>query len=373
VPYRVVQWATGVVGRYALRSLLERPDLELAAVVVSDPAKVGTDAGRLAGVAPVGIAATSDADAALSVPADCVLHAAAPSVATSGSLEPDLALLERMLAAGRNVVTTAGFLYPQALGADVAQRLAAACQAGNSTLLGTGLNPGFMSDLVPVVLSSLTARVDGVYARESSDMTGYGSVAVVREQLGLGLRGEDYQRALRRTRPFLSTCFTEPLHLVAAALGRRLDAVVATDEALPATRPLETATGVVAAGAVRANRWQFTGLVGGAPFVRLEAVYAVGARQEPAWYPPGFSATIDGRPRVALHLGETWLSNGLLATAMRAVNAVPAVCRADPGLLTVLDLPPRLLTPPGGAGNPQSLRWQGGASLPAGNDDVGKA
>ena len=71
----------------------------------------------------------------------------------------------------------------------------------------------------------------------------------------------------------------------------------------------------------------------------LEAVYRAHRQVAPAWPEPGCAVRIDGRPRLDLQLGEAWVSNGLAATAMHAVHAVPHVCRAAPGIRTFLDLP----------------------------------
>src|SRR6476620_217204 len=130
--YRVVQWATGFVGQEAIRGIVAHPELELVGVWVHSDDKVGRDAGELAGIDPLGVAATNDVDALLALDADCVVYA--PVLA---STTPVIRLLE----SGKNIVTPVGWIYPTAATPQLAE-LEAACRAGNATLHGTGINPG---------------------------------------------------------------------------------------------------------------------------------------------------------------------------------------------------------------------------------------
>lgn len=339
MPYRVIQWATGVVGRYALRSILNRPDLELVGVVVHDPAKAGRDAGELAGVPPTGVRATADPEEAFALDADCVSYMPAPSAFFADDPDRDTEVLCRLLAAGKNVVTTTGYLYPAAHGAALVAQLEAACREGGTSLHGTGLNPGFMGDLVPLVLSGLSARLDRVFARESSDMTGYASPGVIVDLMGFTKPPERYEVDAVPYRRFMLSCFAESIHLVAAGLGLTVEEVRAFDEYELATRRLEIAAGVAEPGTVCGSRWAYTGVVDGRDLVTLEVVYKVHPDVVTRWCPPGFAVRIEGRPRLDLEVGGEWIQNGLLATAAHAVNAIPLVCEAPPGVRTLLDLP----------------------------------
>lgn len=335
--YRVIQWATGTAGRFALRSIVNRPELELAGVVVHSEDKVGMDAGALLGTADVGVRAVSGLEAALEIDADCVSYMPLPSL-SKGSWD-DLDIICALLESGKNVVTTVGFLYPAALGKEVADRLDAACAAGRSSLHGTGLNPGFMSDLLPLAVSGLCARVDRIYARESSDMTDYPSKGIVFDAIGLGREPGRETRAVADFREFLRLTFLESIQLVADGLGVDLEGVEGREEHVVADRDIETLAGTVRAGTVRASRWTYSGRALGRDLIELEAIYQVDGLRSPAWFAPGMAAVVEGRPRVSIDLGKDWLSNGLLATAAHAVNAIPLVCAAGPGVRTLLDLP----------------------------------
>jgi hypothetical protein len=130
--YRVVQWATGNVGQRALRAVLDRDDFELVGVHAFSSDKIGTDAGALAGLAPVGVPATDDVDALIGAAPDCMIYT--PRII-------DYALVERMLRAGINVVTTGDFLtgthHPTERAA-----LEAAASDGAATFLAPALNRG---------------------------------------------------------------------------------------------------------------------------------------------------------------------------------------------------------------------------------------
>lgn len=335
--YRVIQWATGVAGKFALRSIITRPELELAGVVVHSPEKVGVDAGTLLGWPEVGVKAVSGLQAALDIEADCVSYMPLPSLA-SGSWD-DLDILCALLESGKNVVTTVGFLYPAALGVGVLDRLNAACEKGCSTLHGTGLNPGFISDLLPLIASGLCAKVERIYARECSDMGDYPSKGIVFDSIGLGRDPHHESRSVADFREFLRLTFNESIQLVADGLGVELEGTESGEEHVLAEHDIETLAGTVRTGTVRASRWTYSGRALGRTLIELDAIYQVGGLEDPAWYPPGMAAIVHGKPQVTIDLGREWLSNGLLATAAHAVNAIPLVCAAEPGVKTLLDLP----------------------------------
>src|SRR5215212_8481793 len=130
--YRVVGWSTGGVGQLAIRAIARRPDLELVGVWVHSVEKVGADAGVLAGIEPLGVPATNDADALLALRPDCVCYSASGESLDAGVV-PDMA---RMLEAGINVVTVSapGLVHPAGYNAEWRELLERAAAAGNATL-----------------------------------------------------------------------------------------------------------------------------------------------------------------------------------------------------------------------------------------------
>ncbi|MFC4061380.1 dihydrodipicolinate reductase [Planomonospora corallina] len=336
-PLRVVQWATGALGRYSLRDLIVRPEFELAGVLVYDPDKSGRDAGEIVGLPPTGVACTDDVDRILALDADCVLHMPLPAAYFGGDPTTDVETICALLSSGKNVITTTGFVYPQRYGPGLVERLEAACRTGGTSLHGTGINPGFMSDLLPLALSGLSSRIDHVYVRESSDFRGHPSRQTVVDLVGFTLSAKDYATAVRPFRAFQRALFAESVQLVASALGVALDEVEEIDEFELATEEFEIAAGVVRPGTVCASHWTFSGLVRGRPFMTVECVYKADAAKVGRWPRPGFAIHLQGVPQLMVSVDD--VSHGLAGAAARAVNAVAAVCAAPPGILTLLDLP----------------------------------
>ncbi|MBG0832181.1 dihydrodipicolinate reductase [Planomonospora sp. ID67723] len=336
-PLRVVQWATGAVGRYSLRSLITRPEFELAGVLVYDPAKAGKDAGEIVGLPETGVACTDEVERILALEADCVLHMPLPASSLGGDHTVDVETICALLASGKNVITTTGFVYPPCHGPGVVERLEAACRAGGTSLHGTGINPGFMSDLLPLALTGLSSRIDHIYVRECSDFRGHPSRQTVTGLMGFTLSAKDYSTAVRPFRAFQRALFAESVQLVAATLGVALDEVEESDEFELATEEFEIAAGVVRPDTVCASHWTFSGLVRGRPFMTVECVYKADATRVRRWSEPGFSIHIDGVPQMTLSVDE--VSDGLAGAASHAVNTIAAVCAAPPGIRTALDLP----------------------------------
>lgn len=334
-PYRVVQWAAGAVGRCVIRGVLERPDLELAGVHVFDPAKVGVDAGVLAGRDPVGVPATGDLSAVADLDADCVVYAPA----SPGEPYADLDTICALLASGKNLISVTGLVYPYAHGPRLVAELEDACKRGGVSVHGSGVNPGFMADLMPLVLSRLARQITHVYARECSDFAGHPSWRMVHHMVGFGKTEEAYARSLRPARTMMRAGFGESLHLVAAGLGLDLEEVDVDVDYKLAGVDFTISAGRIPRGTVAAARWTFSGLVGGHPVITVEAVHKADAARVPDWGRPGYAVRVHGRPSITLTTGEDWVSNGISAAAAHALNAIPVVCEAEPGIRTFLDLP----------------------------------
>lgn len=336
-PLRVIQWATGAVGGYALRSVISRPEFTLSGVLVYDPDKVGLDAGALVGLPETGVLCHDDVDRVLETEADCVLHMPLPAAYFGGDYASDLQTVCALLASGKNVITTTGFIYPKVYGPGVVDRLEAACRAGGTSVYGTGINPGFMSDLLPLALSGLSTRLDHIYVRESSDYHGHPSRQIVMDLIGFGRAPKEYAVAVRPFRNVQRAVFSESVQLVAGALDVRLDEVEETDEYELASEEFEITAGVVRPGTVCASRWIFTGLIRGRPFMTVECVYKADATKVRRWPQPGFAIHIEGRPQMMITIDE--VSHGLAGAAAHAVNSITSVCAAEPGVRTMLDLP----------------------------------
>jgi len=340
VTYRVVQWATGNLGRAAVEAIHSHPDLELAGCWVHSPDKAGRDVGEICGIGPIGVAATSSADEAIAIDADCILYS--PLMGQ----RPEVL---RMLEAGRNVVTPLDYFYP--FGGDVAD-LEAACRKGGVTLHGTGIHPGGITERFPLMVSALSKDISHVRAEEFSDIRTYSAVAVIRDIMLFGKSPEEARKS-----PMLAILghgFQQSLDMVAAALGVELDTEKrTTHEMAVATAPIDSPIGPLAPGTVAAQRFTWQGTVRGEPFVTARVNWLMGTGNlEPAWGfgPEGerFEVEVTGDPSVKLlfhglhpHDIEAGLERnpGMVATANHCVSAIPATCAAEPGIRTYLDLP----------------------------------
>jgi hypothetical protein len=336
VRYRVIQWATGTIGRRALLRSLEHPDLEVVGVRVFDPAKVGQDAGALVGAPAVGVAATDDVDALVALDADCVLHM--PS-------RLDVDELCRLLASGKNVVSTCAELTHarRALPIDVADRLEAACQEGRVSLFATGSSPGFISDVAPLALLLLERTLDTLVIEEFADLSQRPSPQLLFEVMGMGRRPGtvDARRA-----EHMRSSFGPPLEALAARTGISIDRVEAQTEVAVATQPVTIAAGDIDEGCIAAQRTTVAAMSGDRARLSFRATWYCTTTIEPAWPlgTTGWRVTVDGDAPLKIdiafpiepdRLGE--VTPGL--TAHPAVNSVAAVCEARSGILTSADLP----------------------------------
>lgn len=338
---RVVQWATGGVGRAAIEGVLAHPELELVGCYVHSPAKHGLDVAEILGTAePLGVRATTAVEDVLDLAPDCVVYA--PLVA-------DTAQVLTLLRAGINVVTPVAWIYP---GERQRARLEEACLAGGASLHGTGVNPGGVPDLHPLVFSALSSAVTFVRGEEFSDIRTYDAPDVVRHVMCFGADPEE-----ARSGPMLdllSAGFERSVRMCLEVLGFSPDATVRrTLDLAVATAPIDSPIGVVEPGQVAGQRFCWEGLVGEQVVVRVAVNWLMGEEHlEPAWTfgPEGerFEVEVRGDPDTFVTI-RGWQppsieeglrrNPGVVVTAMHCVNSVPAVCAAPAGVRTYVDLP----------------------------------
>jgi len=342
--YRVIQWSTGNVGRYALRGIIGHPDLDLAGVWVSSDAKSGRDAGELCGLGPTGVIATNDAEALLSSDADCVCYTA------TADLRPFEALkdLEMILGSGKNVVSSSlvQTVYPPAAMAEFVEPLAAACKAGGSSYFASGIDPGFANDVLPLLLSGVCERIDQVRVQEVLNYATYDQPEVLFTTMGFGQAVDATPILLMPG--VLTIAWGGVVHSIAAGLELELDEIKEVHERRPAPDTFQIPSGTVEEGTTAGLRFEVQGIVRGEPRIVIEHVTRLRDDVAPEWPAPpgvgGYRVIIEGSPRLTCELtlsgdGGDENSGGLIVTAMRLVNAIPFVCKAPPGLLSALDLP----------------------------------
>ena len=334
-PYRVVQWATGNIGSRALRAVIEHPALELVGVRVTNPDKVGVDAGSLCGTDPVGVAATDDLDEILALAPDCVLY-------MQQGYEVDV--LCRLLGAGINVVTTTGgFHHPGSMDPEVRDLVEAACATGGTSLHATGVSPGFISEAIPVVLTSIQRRLDRLHIAEFADLSSRDSPMLLFDLMGFGNDPATFD-PLRWT--YGGEAFGPSLRQLGDALGTPIDSVVSSGEVATAVRDVEIAAGTVAAGTVAGQRMNVVGYHDGSELLSFSATWYCSTEIDAGWdlRPGGWHVTVEGDCPLDMDLRldiplEQMAATTPGYTANRAVNAVPVVCGAASGIRTTVELP----------------------------------
>lgn len=346
--WRVVQWATGGAGSLALRAMLARPEIEVVGVVVHSGAKQGVDAGQLAGLpATTGIRATRDAKSLLALEPDCVSYMAHGETRARECIDDFCQILDT----GANVVTTSvpGLTYAPGFDGRARDRLERACQRGGSSLFCSGIEPGFAGDLLPLTLASLSEEIESIRTQELFTYARYPVAPTLFEVFGFG-KPLDFKPPLALP-GVLKSAWGPPVQMVAAGLGVELDGLREGFEVAPAERAFDVAAGRIEAGTIGAIRFETIGVVGGRDAIVIEHVNRMHESVAP-WWPSAsrdgvYRVIVEGRPKLSCELcvgdPDTFHEHGMIATAMRAVNAIPAVCEAPPGLVSALDLP--LTTP----------------------------
>ncbi len=341
---RIIQWGTGAVGREVLATVLDpRSGLTLAGVKVYSDDKEGMDAGALLGREPVGVTATADIDRILAIDADCVVYT------------PRLTSVDEVcaiLASGMNVVTTAFLFHPDRIAAADRDRLLTACREGATSVHGCGLNPGNLSGALPLAMTGMSRTIEKLTLQERADWSVYDSTAITFDNMRFGAPVDEISVTANDFLAFNSSIFTEQVWLLADTLHAGIDEVTASVEAVPAARDHEIFDHVLRAGTTAGQRWNWAGRRDGRSLVEIETLWTVGNEYPPHWPKPqhGWTLTIEGDPSMRTHFlslasferDATMLehvNSANVATAMQVLNAVPAVCAAEPGFATTATLP----------------------------------
>ncbi|RLQ21202.1 dihydrodipicolinate reductase [Seongchinamella sediminis] len=344
---KVIVWGTGNVGRPAIRAVLSHCQLTLQAVIVSSEEKAGRDAGELAGVEPCGVTATRDWQAIIDQGADAVVYSATADTRPAAAIAEVLACLD----AGINVVAPGlyFFLDPASTPAQALAPIEAACARSGASLFTSGIDPGWAMDRLPVVLSGASADIREIRSREIFNYALYDQPRVVREVIGFGQPMDELPMMLHEVA--IDRVWSPMLRLLARALGKPVDNIEIAVERRPLEATIDVpGMGLFEQGTQGAFRFTVTGYHGGAPLYVLEHVTRIDDRCAPDWpYPPEgqgcHQVLISGSPRLEVTVHghdpvEPGVAGGGNASAAAwLVNAIPAVCTAAPGVVTMLDLP----------------------------------
>ncbi|HEY0941973.1 MAG TPA: hypothetical protein VGE08_17910 [Steroidobacter sp.] len=334
--YQVVQWATGSIGRTALRRIIDSPDLQLVGLFVYDERKSGLDAGQIARRPPTGIRATHRIEDILALDADVVIH----TPRLSNPYERQNVEVAQLLASGKNVISTAGFHFPDAHGPDYTTALWAACRKGRSTLAGLGLNPGFIAERLGLLITSMCARFESIATFEVADASMMPSREFVFDTMGLG---SDPQAGDVRSGPLATLygeLYMEVFHHVACSLGTRVVCITPDHRVTLAPMDLPIAAGTIPRGTVAATDWRWNAQFANGQTMTHSVIWTadptlhgIAKGQAASW-----RIEVRGRPCVTVTMSiedpdptAPHARASADATAALAINAIPAVCAAPPG------------------------------------------
>ncbi len=339
---RVIQWATGGVGKAAIACVLNHPELELAGCWVHSADKNGRDVGEIIGTGALGVAATTSLDELLALDADCVMYS---------PLVPNDEEVIAILRSGKNVVTPVGWVYPDPSNPRH-KAVADAAVEGGATLHGSGIHPGGITERFPLMVSGLSSAITHVRAEEFSDIRTYNAPDVVRHIMGFGGTPEEATQGPMAS--LLEAGFKQSVRMIADHMGFRIEPNIRTiQDVAVATSDIDYAPFPITTGTVAARRFRWQALVDGEPVITAAVNWLMGEENlEPAWNFGGigerFEVEITGDPTVNLTfkglqpetIAEGLVKNpGVVVTANHCVNAIPDVCAAEPGIKTYLDLP----------------------------------
>ena len=341
--YRVIQWATGSVGREAMRGIQGHPALELAGAYVHSEDKDGQDVGLLCGSEPIGVAATCNAEAVLAAEADCVVYAP-----RSADLDEVCALLR----SGKNVVCTPFLFHRRPSASDEMERIEEACRAGGTSVHGTGIHPGFGGMVLPLSLAGMSRRIDQIRIEERADWSLYDSARITFDCMRFGHPPEAATLEANAFARFNADLFEQQIWMLSEALGAEVEEVRIEQELAVAPESRDVRAGRLEEGMVSGQRYTWRGLRSDAVAIEIEALWTLGGFYPEDWPKPrdGWTVSVEGDPSFQTHfmslasLGarqatlDEHVQAASVATAMQAVNSIPALCEAQPGWRSNLEL-----------------------------------
>ena len=308
--YKVIQWATAVVGTSCLKGVVRHPKLELVGVKVYSDKKQGLDAGELMGGDETGVIATRDIDEILALDADCVLYCPLPWHTDE---------ICRLLESGKHVITPCPYYFPFIQNPEAAAALKSSCEKGNVNFHASGCNPGGIAERFPLTFTGWCNRIARITMTECGDCRTYSSEGVMRELMNLG------KTPAQAAKNFILS-----------------------------NQPIETAVGVIEEGTIALNHYQHIGITADGTEIIQEQIWYCDdieqTRLQSKMEIPrqsGWRIKIEGDVNLNVdidfpsHLNQDErVAQGLSTTAFHLMNAVPLVCDApNPGIKTFLDLP----------------------------------
>jgi hypothetical protein len=341
---KVIHCGTGLAGREALQAILSRPELELVGLLVHSAKNAGRDAAEFTGGTASGVLSTDDIERIVATHADVVCYML---------LLPNADLICRLLASGKNVVCTAGLIFPGWSDGALHARIAQACAQGNSSFYVTGINPGWVNEILPLAMSALCRDVKRIVIREYADCSQYPAPQIL-DLMGFGKTeaAAMADQSLAMMREF----FIQSIAALGAELGIEMDTISETREFVLTPRAFDIKSYHVPENTIAGQRWRWTGVVAGEPRIIKETYWITAFDLGPGWPKSGEMETdahweviLEGTPSLRCKFEYRYsfddpnrsepYNQGAMATALMAVNSLVPVCEARSGLINSKDLP----------------------------------
>lgn len=324
---RVILYGVGAIGSLLAKFLLEKKGIEIVGAVDIAKNKVGKDLGKVLGLErKLGIRVSNDVDSVLSkVKADIAVHATSPFIKDAC---PQIASIVKH---GVNVVSTCEELsYPHVTEPELAKKLDALAKQNNVTVLGTGINPGFLMDTLVITLTAVCQKIEKIEVVRVMDAAT--RRLPFQKKIGAGLTVREFRRKIENKQITGHVGLEQSIAMIADALAWKLDKTIAEPvEPVIAKKSVESKDITVEAGEVAGLRQKAKGIVKSREVIILDFQAYIGAKEE---YD---SVTIEGVPNIKQRIQPC--VHGDIGTIAMVVNAIPKVINAPAGLLTIKDLP----------------------------------
>ncbi|MDQ1238523.1 MAG: hypothetical protein QG577_708 [Thermodesulfobacteriota bacterium] len=327
------------MGKTCLRAVIDHPDLELVGLYVYSDKKTGKDAGEIARRKPTGIIATRDMEEILALDADVVIHA--PRIQFPYSFHnKDIC---RLLASGKNLISINGYTFPNYHGAAYATEFEQACRQGNSSLFGTGLNPGFVVEKIAAAATGLCTELESIFAQEVFDVIGVPDSDYLFNVCGIG--SDPRKIDLRSSGPvseLITGMYSEVIALLVHRLGMTLERIEPDHRVTLAPQDIQARAGTVRAGTVAATNWCWHGIVEGRRFITLSVNWIMGSGLPEFEEYDHWKISIRGKPGIDIAMNISETEPGKERTkpeqygvAGSVINAIPEICAAPPGIFHI--------------------------------------
>jgi 4-hydroxy-tetrahydrodipicolinate reductase len=326
---KVVSYGIGVIGRRLAKHLLTKKGVEIVGAIDINPAIIGKDLGEVLDIEKLGIAISNDTDKVLtSTKPDIVCHT------TMSYLKQTYDQFAQILKHGVNIVSTCEELaYPYATkeGGEYAKKLEKLAKEGGGTLLGTGINPGFLMDTLPIFLTGVCTRVDDIYIRRQMDAAT--RRVPFQKKIGAGLSIKEFRDKIDSHEITGHVGLEQSIQMIADAVGWELDEIK-VDQVQPVVLDHEAASDAIEVpkGHNAGSMQMAYGMKGGEALITMDFKAYIGAPEE------FDSVTIKGEPPINEKTSPC--VHGDFGTIAITANMIPHVINMEPGFKTMVDMPP---------------------------------